>query len=54
MQMNKPKDLTIDAEAVAMARKMKHRQEPLAIKAGMILRFFQDAKRDSAEREVGE
>jgi len=43
MQMNKPKDLVVDVEAAAMARKMKPRQEPLAIKAGMILRFFQDA-----------
>ena len=43
MQINKPKDLIIDAEAVAMVRKMKPKQEPLILKAGMILRFFQDA-----------
>ena len=50
MQLNKPADLTVDSEAVVKARKMKHKQQPLSIKAGMIFRLFKEAYRDITER----
>ena len=49
MQLNKPADLAVDADSVAKARKMKPKQQPLSIKAGMILRVSKEASRDTTE-----
>lgn len=39
MQINKLKDL-VQSDAVAIARKMKIRQEPLQIKSALLLRLY--------------
>jgi len=44
MQMNKPKDLVIDGEAIAKTRLMKYKQEPITIKVCMLLRHFLQAQ----------
>ena len=41
MQFNKPKDKEVDSKAFEL-RKLKPKQEPLLIKAGLLLRLFKE------------
>ena len=54
MQLNKPADLYVDPESVVKGRQMKHKQQPLTIKAGMIFRLFKEAHRGITERTAEE
>ena len=53
MQMNRPKEVEVSLEKYERERCTRAKQEPLTIKAGLVLRLFKEANADIGE-EKGE